>query len=83
MKLILFASLLLAGSGFAASTLPAAALPMPAAGLQAPGNADVTLVRSHRHYRRRQGSASRGNAGMPSRGAGAQQCGQTTGGPRR
>ncbi|MEL6061471.1 MULTISPECIES: hypothetical protein [unclassified Methylobacterium] len=81
MKHALFASLLLAGWGLGAATRPAAALPMPVAGLQAPGDA-ATLVRTHR-YRKRQGSASRGNAGMPSRGAGAQQYGQTTGGPRR
>jgi hypothetical protein len=73
----------LAGIGLAALTLPSAALPMNAAGVTAPANADLVQVRMHRRHRMRQGSASRGNAGMPSRGARGQQYGGTTGGPRR
>ncbi len=74
----------LAGLGLAATTLPSAALPMNAAGVTAPANADLVQVRMHRRHRMRRGSASRGNAGMPSRSSfGGQQYGQTTGGPRR
>jgi hypothetical protein len=83
MKTTILASTLLAGLGLAASTLPSAALPMNAAGVTAPANADLVQVRMHRRHRMRQGSASRGNAGMPSRGARGQQYGSTTGGPRR
>lgn len=83
MKHTLFASALLAGLGLCATTLPSLALPMTAFGVQAPASADITQVRMHRRHRMRQGSASRGNAGMPSRGAAGQQYGQTTGGPRR
>lgn len=56
---------------------------MIASGVTAPANADLLQVRMHRRHRMRQGSASRGNAGMPSRGARGQQYGGTTGGPRR
>ncbi len=83
MKQSLLASALLAGIGLCAATLPSEALPMAPAGVQVPANADITPVRMHRRHRMRQGSASRGNAGMPSRGAAGQQYGQTTGGPRR
>jgi hypothetical protein len=83
MKHTLLAAALLAGLGLGASTLPSAALPMTASGVTAPANADLLQVRVHRRHRMRQGSASRGNAGMPSRGAGGQQYGQTTGGRRR
>ena len=83
MKITILASTLLAGLGLAASTLPSAALPMNAAGVTTPANADLLQVRMHRRHRMRQGSASRGNAAMPSRGARGQQYGSTTGGPRR
>lgn len=83
MKRTLLASTLLAGLGLAASTLPSAAVPMNAAGVATATNPDLVQVRSHRRHRMRQGSASRGNAGMPSRGARGQQYGGTTGGPRR
>ena len=86
MKKTVFAAFVvtgLAGIGLAASTLPSAALPMNAGGVTAPASADFVQVRMHRHHRMRQGSASRGNAGMPSRGARGQQYGGTTGGPRR
>ncbi|KOX41490.1 hypothetical protein ADL19_31495 [Streptomyces purpurogeneiscleroticus] len=83
MKHSILASALLAGLGLGASTMPSAALPMNAAGVTAPANADLVKVRMHRRHRMRQGSASRGNAGMPSRGARGQQYGGTTGGPRR
>lgn len=92
MKHTILASALLAGLGFAVSTLPSSALPMNVAGVAAPTNADLVQVRMTRremrrhrmmrHHRMRQGSASRGNAGMPSRGARGQQYGGTTGGPR-
>lgn len=83
MKHTILASALLAGLGLGASTLPSAALPMTASGVTAPVNADLIQVRMHRRHRMRQGSASRGNAAMPSRGARGQQYGNTTGGPRR
>ena len=83
MKHTILASALLAGLGLGASTLPSAALPMTASGVTAPANADLIQVRMHRRHRMRQGSASRGNAAMPSRGARGQQYGNTTGGPRR
>jgi hypothetical protein len=83
MKHTILVSTLLAGLGLAASTLPSSALPMSAAGVTAPANADLVEVRMHRRHRMRQGSASRGNAAMPSRGARGQQYGGTTGGPRR
>ena len=84
MKHTLFASALLAGLGLCATTLPSSALPMTAFGVQAPTNADITQVRMHRRHRMRQGSASRGNASMPSRSQfGGQQYGGTSGGPRR
>ncbi|MFC6792140.1 hypothetical protein ACFQE0_22705 [Methylobacterium komagatae] len=83
MKHTILASALLAGLGLGASTLPSSALPMTASGVTAPANADLVQVRMHRRHRMRQGSASRGNAAMPSRGARGQQYGGTTGGPRR
>ncbi len=83
MKRTILASTFLAGLGLATSTVPSAALPMNAAGVTAPANADLMEVRMHRRHRMRQGSASRGNAAMPSRGARGQQYGGTTGGPRR
>ncbi|WP_407529612.1 hypothetical protein [Methylobacterium oryzisoli] len=86
MKHPFLASALLAGLGLGAMTLPSQALPVPTVGVTA-GNADLVQVRTSsrqmRRHRMRQGSASRGNAGMPSRGARGQQYGQTTGGPRR
>jgi hypothetical protein len=84
MKHTILASALLAGLGLAASALPSVALPMNASGLTTPANADLVQVRMHRRHRMRQGSASRGNAGMPSRSRfGGQHYGGTTGGPRR
>jgi hypothetical protein len=83
MKHMILASTLLAGLGLGASTLPSAALPMNASGVTPTAGADVVQVRMQRRYRMRQGSASRGNAGMPSRGARGQQYGGTSGGPRR
>ena len=83
MKHTILAAALLAGLGLGASTLPSAALPIIASGVTAPANADLLQVRMHRRHRMRQGSASRGNAGTPSRGARGQQYGGTTGGPRR
>lgn len=83
MKRTILASTFLAGLGLAASTVPSAALPMNAAGVTVPANADLMQVRMHQRHRMRQGSASRGNAAMPSRGARGQQYGGTTGGPRR
>ncbi|MGU3329925.1 hypothetical protein ACLBXJ_12925 [Methylobacterium mesophilicum] len=83
MKHTILASALLAGLGLGASTLPSAALPVNATGVATSPNADLVQVRMHRRHRMRQGSASRGNASMPSRGARGQQYGGTTGGPRR
>ncbi len=83
MQKTLLASALLAGLGLAASTLPSAALPVSAAGVTPAADADIMQVRTNRRYRMRQGSASRGNAAMPSRGARGQQYGGTSGGPRR
>ncbi|MCJ2062750.1 hypothetical protein MKK63_08520 [Methylobacterium sp. J-088] len=83
MKHTILASALLAGLGLGTSTLPSAAMPMTASGVTAPANADLIQVRMHRRHRMQQGSASRGNAAMPSRGARGQQYGNTTGGPRR
>lgn len=83
MKHTILASALLAGLGLAASTLPSSALPVSAAGVAPSAGSDLVQVRMHRRHRMRQGSASRGNAGMPSRGARGQQYGGTTGGPRR
>ena len=83
MKRTILASTFLACLGLAASAVPSAALPMNAAGVTAPANADLMQVRMHSRHRMRQGSASRGNAAMPSRGARGQQYGGTTGGPRR
>lgn len=83
MKHAILASALLAGLGLCASSLPSSALPMNAAGVSSPANADLIQVRMHRRHRMRQGSASRGNAAMPSRGARGQQYGGTTGGPAR
>jgi hypothetical protein len=79
----ILASAFLAGLGLAASTLPSAALPVIAAGVAPTAGVDVVQVRMHRRSRMRQGSASRGNAAMPSRGARGQQYGGTSGGPRR
>lgn len=83
MKHSIIASALLAGLGIGVAPLPAQALPIPPAGIGAPHRADIIEVRMSRRHRMRQGSASRGNAGMPSRGARGQQYGQTTGGRRR
>ncbi|QEE41791.1 MULTISPECIES: hypothetical protein [unclassified Methylobacterium] len=83
MKHTILASALLAGLGLGASTMPSAALPMTMTGVAPAANADLVQVRMHRRHRMRQGSASRGNAAMPSRGARGQQYGGTTGGPRR
>ena len=83
MKHTILASALLAGLGLGASTLPSTALPVNATGVATSTNADLVQVRMHRRHRMRQGSASRGNASMPSRGARGQQYGGTTGGPRR
>ncbi|MEH3144045.1 MAG: hypothetical protein PGN34_01505 [Methylobacterium frigidaeris] len=83
MQKTILASAFLAGLGLAASTLPSSALPVSAAGVAPTANADVVQVRMNRRYRMRQGSASRGNAAMPSRGARGQQYGGTSGGPRR
>ena len=83
MKHTLLASAILTGLGLGASTLPSAALPVNATGVAASTNADLVQVRMHRRHRMRQGSASRGNASMPSRGARGQQYGGTAGGPRR
>ncbi len=87
MKRTIVATALLAGLGFCSLAVPSQAMPAAPAGMT--GGVDTNLVQvrmSRRHMRRhrmRQGSASRGNAGMPSRGARGQQYGQTTGGPRR
>ncbi|NEU12111.1 hypothetical protein G3T14_08200 [Methylobacterium sp. BTF04] len=83
MRHTILASALLAGLGLGASTLPSAAFPVTASGVVPSVNADLLQVRMHRRHRMRQGSASRGNASMPSRGARGQQYGGTTGGPRR
>lgn len=95
MKYTILASALMAGLGLGASTLPSAALPMNATGVTASDSSDLIQVRMtrremrrhrmmHRNHRMRQGSASRGNASMPSRsGFGGQQYGGTAGGPRR
>ncbi|MHC2104243.1 hypothetical protein [Methylobacterium sp. CM6246] len=83
MKHTILASALLAGLGLGASTMPSTALPMTMTGVAPAANADLVQVRMHRRHRMRQGSASRGNAAMPSRGARGQQYGGTTGGPRR
>ena len=94
MKHTILATALLAGLGLSASTLPSAAMPMNATGVTASDGSDLVQVRMshremrrhrmmHRGHRMRQGSASRGNAGMPSRGASGQQYGGTTAGPRR
>lgn len=84
MKRPILASALLAGFGLGATTLPSLALPMNASGVRATANADLVQVRMHRRHRMRQGSASRGNAGMPSRSRfGGQHYGGTTGGPGR
>ncbi|TXN00671.1 MULTISPECIES: hypothetical protein [unclassified Methylobacterium] len=83
MKHTILASALLAGLGLGASTMPSSALPMAMTGVAPAANADLVQVRMHRRHRMRQGSASRGNAAMPSRGARGQQYGGTTGGPRR
>ena len=88
MKHTILASALLAGLGLGASTLPSAALPMNASGVTAPAKPISSRCACPRpchrpRHRMRQGSASRGNAAMPSRGARGQQYGSTTGGPRR
>lgn len=83
MKHSILASALLTGLGIGAAPVPSQALPIPSAGVGASHHADIVQVRMSRRHRMRQGSASRGNAGMPSRGAGGQQYGQTTGGRRR
>ncbi|MET7245608.1 hypothetical protein ABZT49_19855 [Methylobacterium sp. EM32] len=83
MQKTILTSAFLAGLGLAASALPSAALPVSAAGMAPAANADVVQVRMNRRYRMRQGSASRGNAAMPSRGARGQQYGGTSGGTRR
>lgn len=83
MKHPILASALLAGLGIGVNSLPSQALPIPPAGIGASHGVDVVEVRMSRRHRMRQGSASRGNAGMPSRGARGQQYGQTTGGRRR
>ncbi len=67
MQKTILASAFLAGLGLAASTLPSAALPVSATGVAPTAGIDVVQVRMHRRYRMRQGSASRGNAAMPSR----------------
>jgi hypothetical protein len=83
MKHSILASALLAGLGIGAAPVPSQALPISASGVGASHRAVIVQVRMSRRHRMRQGSASRGNAGMPSRGAGGQQYGQTTGGRRR
>ncbi len=87
MKITIVATALLAGLGFCSLAVPSQAMPAAPAGLTSGMDANLVQVRSSRRhmrrYRMRQGSASRGNAGMPSRGARGQQYGQTTGGPRR
>lgn len=87
MRHVLLAATVMATLGFAASTMPSQALPVSTAEVTAGTNGDLTQVRMSRRqmrrHRMRQGSASRGNAGMPSRGARGQQYEQTTGGPRR
>lgn len=83
MKHSILASALLAGLGIGVTSLPSQALTIPPAGIGASHRVDVVEVRMSRRHRMRQGSASRGNAGMPSRGARGQQYGQTTGGRRR
>lgn len=83
MKHSIFASALLAGLGMGAAPLPSQAMPISATGIGASPRVNIIQARMSRRHRMRQGSASRGNAGMPSRGAGGQQYGQTTGGRRR
>lgn len=83
MKHLILASALLVGLGIGAAPVPSEALPILSAATGASQQVDIVQVRMSRHHRMRQGSASRGNAGMPSRGARGQQYGQTTGGRRR
>lgn len=47
MKRTILASTFLAGLGLATSTVPSAALPMNAAGVTAPANADLKIGRAH------------------------------------
>lgn len=81
MKTTLLTTAVLAALGLGASTLPSAALPVTAGGVNAPANADLVQVRMSRRMMRRH--SMRGNANMPSRMPGQKQYGQTTGGPRR
>ena len=95
MKHTILASALLAGLCLCAFSLPSTALPMNVSGVTASDQSELVQVRMsrremrrhrkmHRNHRMRQGSASRGNASMPSRGTfGGEQYGGTTGGPRR
>lgn len=87
MKCTIVATTLLASLGLCSLAVPSQALPVAPAGMASGADTNLIQVRSsRRHMRRhrmRQGSASRGNARMPSRGARGQQYGQTTGGPRR
>ncbi|BAQ46738.1 hypothetical protein [Methylobacterium aquaticum] len=87
MKHTIVATALLAGLGLCTLVVPSQAMPVAASGMASGADSNLVQVRmSHRQMRRsrmRQGSASRGNAAMPSRGARGQQYGQTTGGPRR
>ncbi|WP_298957164.1 hypothetical protein [uncultured Methylobacterium sp.] len=87
MKHTIFAASLIAGLGFCSLAVPSQAMPVASTSVASGGDSNLVQVRSSRRhmrrYRMRQGSASRGNAGMPSRGARSQQYGQTTGGPRR
>ena len=86
MSRTILTTLFLASLGVATSTLPSAALPVASPTIIGSAHADLVQVRMSRHsmrHRRMRSRSGSGNASMPSRAPGAQQYGQTTGGPRR